>query len=610
MSQAEELLNSLPDVEATADEGYDDIDYFVVNHNSRTITKPSNFICFGVESDEDSVMVYFKSLNQVTKITKLSDLNLYINFKNANGVKDKYIVEDVSIVGDYIYFSWKLSRLVLAYKGNISFIICGVRTKDDGTKEVEWNTTPCIGPVLEGLEVDNPVDIEPASDLVDQLVNIINNNIREAEEQRRAVAEDIEMRKQDALSAIEEQEADGVDAVNAAKEAAVDYIGNGLDKTLAKQGIAAESQAVGNAILKARIVDRASGELISLPDSAEAPLQSMKIFGKTTQDGTPTPENPIKLASVGDNENLSVVCGNNILPYPYVTPSSVRYTENVDGSITVNIKHEDGLVYFTLYDGSPLSSEVAKIALLGQHHNMVIYCKILDNEDNELYFENSPSALTIDFREYPSDAKVKIGIRNNVKPYNASGTVYPVYMSDFSECSVAIPPLRSIIGTNVRDEIDAARKVRVQRVGREILTKAERTFISYGDVCCDCTVANFPLYGEVCSDRYSQDTDSVIPSNNQISGSLYSIYIGDSRFTDIDKANEILAKEKPEVLYELAEPIETPLSDEELQAYKALYTYYPKTFIYNSENTDIEIGYVADTKLYIDRKIQEAVANG
>lgn len=356
------------------------------------------------------------------------------------------------------------------------------------------------------------------------------------------------------------------------------------------------------------IKQTAEGSMISVSDSSESPLQSMKIYGKTTQDGIPTPEAPIDLVSIGDSE-FSIVCGKNILPYPYTTPSSIRYTDNEDGSITVNIKHEDGLVYFNLYDGGRLSTEVAKIALLGQHHNMVIYCKILDSNGNTLYFENSPTSLTIDFRKYPDDARIKIGIRNNVKPYTASGTVYPVYMSDFSECSVAIPPLRSIIGTNVRDEIDAARKVRVQRVGREILTKAERTFISYGDVCCDCTVANFPLYGEVCSDRYSRDTDSVIPSNNQISGSLYSIYIGDLRFTDIDKANEILAKEKPEVLYELAEPIETPLTDEEIEVYKALYTYYPNTVIYNSANTDMEVEYVADTKNYIDNKFAELQAN-
>ena len=359
------------------------------------------------------------------------------------------------------------------------------------------------------------------------------------------------------------------------------------------------------------IKNTASGELISLSDSAEAPLQNMKIFGKTTQNGIPTPETPIKLVSVGDNENLSIICGQNILPYPYVTSGSSRFTKNEDGSITVDIKHEDGLVYFLLYDGGLLSTEVAKIALLGQYNNMVIYCKILDNEDNELYFENSPTSLTIDFREYPSDARVKIGIRNNVKPYTASGTVYPVYMSDFSECSVAIPPLRRILGTNIRDEIDTARKVRIQRVGRGIVTEATSFFI-VGDLKgCNCNVDNFHFLSEVCSDRYPQyDASSADYYNrNTIRGFYDDIIIYDSRFTNKNKANEILAEEKPEVLYQLAEPIEIPLTDEEIQAYKALYTYYPNTVIYNSENTDVEVGYAADIKNYIDNKFAGLQAN-
>lgn len=62
------------------------------------------------------------------------------------------------------------------------------------------------------------------------------------------------------------------------------------------------------------------------------------------------------------------------------------------------------------------------------------------------------------------------------------------------------------------------------------------------------------------------------------------------------------------IYYQLAEPIETPLSEEEIAAYKALHTYKPNTTIYNSEGADMEVKYVADTKLYIDNKIEKAVA--
>ena len=63
------------------------------------------------------------------------------------------------------------------------------------------------------------------------------------------------------------------------------------------------------------------------------------------------------------------------------------------------------------------------------------------------------------------------------------------------------------------------------------------------------------------------------------------------------------------VWYPLTEPIETPLTDEEIAAYKALHTYKPNTTIYNSEGADMSVEYVADTKLYVDNKIDKAIKN-
>ena len=62
------------------------------------------------------------------------------------------------------------------------------------------------------------------------------------------------------------------------------------------------------------------------------------------------------------------------------------------------------------------------------------------------------------------------------------------------------------------------------------------------------------------------------------------------------------------VKYELAAPIETSLSDEEIAAYKALHTNYPNTTIYNDEGAYTEVKYVADTKNYVDNKIANEVA--
>lgn len=58
-------------------------------------------------------------------------------------------------------------------------------------------------------------------------------------------------------------------------------------------------------------------------------------------------------------------------------------------------------------------------------------------------------------------------------------------------------------------------------------------------------------------------------------------------------------------MYCLAEPIRTPLPPETIAAYKALRTYSPTTTIVNDAGAGMSVGYVADTKLYIDKKIDE-----
>ena len=62
-----------------------------------------------------------------------------------------------------------------------------------------------------------------------------------------------------------------------------------------------------------------------------------------------------------------------------------------------------------------------------------------------------------------------------------------------------------------------------------------------------------------------------------------------------------------EFVYCLKEPIETPLSETELAAYRALHTNKPNTTILNDSGTYMSVDYTADTKLYIDNKIKEAL---
>ena len=59
------------------------------------------------------------------------------------------------------------------------------------------------------------------------------------------------------------------------------------------------------------------------------------------------------------------------------------------------------------------------------------------------------------------------------------------------------------------------------------------------------------------------------------------------------------------VVYRAETQTETPLTTEEMEAFKALHTYYPTTTITNSEGDEMSVTYYADTKLYLDNKFGE-----
>lgn len=71
-----------------------------------------------------------------------------------------------------------------------------------------------------------------------------------------------------------------------------------------------------------------------------------------------------------------------------------------------------------------------------------------------------------------------------------------------------------------------------------------------------------------------------------------------------DDINTILEK-GVDIQYELKEPIVTELTAEEVQKILALHTNKPNTTIWNDQNAEMQVTYVADTKSYIDNKFKE-----
>lgn len=127
---------------------------------SRVIVVPDRYKTFGVEEDTNVERVKFKFPKIVGDNVDLTTLDLRINFQNASGGLDKYVVDDVAEADDgYITFSWVIQDGVTPQSGQISFVVQAVKATEDGTVENKWSTTlNKIGQVLEGLEVDETIE--------------------------------------------------------------------------------------------------------------------------------------------------------------------------------------------------------------------------------------------------------------------------------------------------------------------------------------------------------------------------------------------------------------------------------------------------------------------
>ena len=102
---------------------------------------------------------------------------------------------------------------------------------------------------------------------------------------------------------------DGVDGLNAPQ----------IDDTQASpanpwSGAKTAAELEGYAPVESAIRPTANGNTAVCSDSAAWAFQGLKVYGKSTQDGTPSPESPVPIVSVGNDGNVELdVTGKNLL---------------------------------------------------------------------------------------------------------------------------------------------------------------------------------------------------------------------------------------------------------------------------------------------------------
>ena len=246
------------------------------------------------------------------------------------------------------------------------------------------------------------------------------------------------------------------------------------------------------------VIKSASGESVTVTDASDVNLYGLRIFGKTTQDGVPTPDAPVDLVNVGDS-----------------------------GSITVNVTGENDAQSMTIA---------------------------------------TPNGLP--------------GI-----PVTSGGN----YTDGNGQQWVC-------------DEKDYARGVYVKRVATKVFNGGESVFDYIASGVVTSELVHKPNTFALCSHgTYSIELGW---SNNNFVQFMVSRF----NVNSVSEFKAFLAEQNNRgtpvsVQYILVDPIETPLSEEELAAYAELHTYRNNTTVSNNDGAHMEIEYVMDAKKYIDSLI-------
>lgn len=315
MPSIEELLNEAESHMAAQPVN----DVLEIDPETREISIPDSEIILGVETDQKAERKYFHCPKIVGNNIDLSALELYVVFQNASNKeegKDRYHVTDVKTTSDgYITFSWELSAKVTAYKGDVQFVVCAIKTDSSGVKQNVWNTTIAIGKCLIGLSSDmSESEEQSASDLYTQLISELNST---ASAKLAEVTTQIQTVGNNQVSNVNNAGATQVNNVqNKGTEvlASIPDTYTELDASVKQLN----EQITGKAPVITESITIQSGSPTTVTDSAEMQLQGLRLYGKSEQKTT---------------------TGKNLLPITdkdVTQVNGVTFTKNGDGTCTVN----------------------------------------------------------------------------------------------------------------------------------------------------------------------------------------------------------------------------------------------------------------------------------
>lgn len=339
---------------------------------------------------------------------------------------------------------------------------------------------------------------------------------------------------------------------------------------------------------------------------------------------SPNPEYPQEIVSAGDKGNINVdVTGKNLIPFPYVDGNrvinGVTITVNDDGTLLYN-GTASSAVNIVLFKGKMMLKTGVSYAMSGNH----AYARL-----NGIAGSDMTGGIPYTAKEGDYISQIWVWFASGtvfdnvlIEPQLETGTMGTAYEPPRAPQTLTLSTPNGLPGIPVTsggnytdgngqqwvcDEVDFGRGVYVQRVCSTVLDNSKNWAASSGRFYADLHDADKTPGRKVFCDAYTGMQNANL-QNNQIG--LYQdgserypgqnwIYVKDDSVQNADEMKEKLKDNPITVQYILAQPIENPLSAEDLAAYRTFHTNYPTTVTGNDAGAWMSVRYVADTENYI-----------
>lgn len=346
-------------------------------------------------------------------------------------------------------------------------------------------------------------------------------------------------------------------------------------------------------------------------------LKALHVYGKSTQDGTPSPDNPVPIVSAGDGGSTTMkVTGKNL----YHAAWTGHYSKNgllfTATSTTITIKGTATKdTYFTqwlIHRDNPLPLDPNKRytftpKITGTNYEGVMVYTFDEEGVGNYTASDIPERSTGVGVYYQKGFK-----KNETIDYETSiqleigteATEYEPYREQLLVLQTpnGLPGIPVTSGGNytdptgqqwVCDEVDLERGVRVQRVNVVDLSTCKITGTTELAVTRRLSIL-LPIRGR---DYKTEALCNKLQFIVSFDKDVQHFYVDKSNvfiFIPIDAKNP---EEGEYILfYALAIPIETPLTSAELAAYKALTAYAPTTVLQATDGAGLEVTYKCNVR--------------